>query len=310
MVSDDIELAVQLLNTDDIVAIPTETVYGLAGSIFSEKAVNKIFEVKCRPKNDPLIAHIYDIDQLKQLTDSVPDDDTYKLMSCFWPGPLTILFNKSSNVSDDITAYSKYIAVRMPKHPMTLELLKRINVPLVAPSANLFQHVSPTTPQHVFEQIGDKIPLILDGGKCYVGIESTIIHPFDDHIEILRWGGVTKQDIENVVKKPVIYPNNISNIPGSCGRHYAPDKPLIIGNINCSLRHYDRDNVGILSFGKNYNVKYQIVIDGTLDDIAHNIYSSIRTLDTYPISFILTDYVRNYGIGCAINDKLFRASVQ
>lgn len=174
IISKDIAKAVELLFNEELVAIPTETVYGLAGNIYSEKAITAIFETKQRPKFNPLIVHIPSVDYLEKIVTDIPEKAKL-LADAFWPGPITLVLNKKDTIPDLITAGKTTVAVRVPNHPTTLELLERLEFPLAAPSANPFNRISPTKPEHVEDYFKNEIKMVLDGGACTKGIESTII---------------------------------------------------------------------------------------------------------------------------------------
>ncbi len=310
MISTDINLAAKLLLEGDVVGIPTETVYGLAANIYIPKAIEKIFTVKRRPKNDPLIVHIYDVAQLDDIALEIPEKAKL-LMEKFWPGPLTFLLPKTRKVADDITAESPFVAVRMPNHPLTLELLRKVNVPLAAPSANLFQRTSPTTPQHVEEQLGTEI-LVLDGGECGIGVESTIIGFERQDINVFRLGGVPVEEIQAVTGSNVIIKTSSCNLPGSAKLHYSTNKPLIIGDIGKLLNAHRGGHVGVLSFQKKYDVEFQVLLSekGDLLEAAKNLYKGMRILDAMPVDKIFVEYVPDEGLGKAINDRLTRAAAK
>ncbi|MCS6796546.1 MAG: L-threonylcarbamoyladenylate synthase, partial [Raineya sp.] len=198
MISTDIDLAEKLLRNNQLVAIPTETVYGLAGNAFSEEAVAQIFAVKNRPTFDPLIVHSDSLEKIKNFVSDFPEKAMI-LAQKFWAGSLTLLLPKKSIIPDLVTAGLPTVAVRIPKHPLTLQLLQRLDFPLAAPSANPFGYISPTTAHHVAEQLGEKIPLILDGGICSVGVESTIVGFEGDKAIIYRLGGISVESIQETI---------------------------------------------------------------------------------------------------------------
>jgi L-threonylcarbamoyladenylate synthase len=316
----DILLAKQLLEKGEIVAIPTETVYGLAANAYNELAVSKIFKVKQRPASNPLIVHIGDIQQINDFVTEIPIQ-AKKLANYCWPGPLTLLLPKKPIIPDLVTAGTKHVAIRIPKHPVTLELLKKISFPLAAPSANPFGYISPTTPEHVQEQLGDAIPYILAGGSCEVGIESTIVGFENDRTIVYRLGGVSIELIEEIVGPTMIASRNIipstsiKNLitPGSFLQHYAPRKPLKLGNIEELIFKYGHYKVGILGFDKYYegiDKSQQILLtpNGNLAEAAQNLFAVLRKLDQLSVEVILCNYVPNIGLGMAINDRLTRAS--
>ncbi|MDH5474109.1 MAG: L-threonylcarbamoyladenylate synthase [Cyclobacteriaceae bacterium] len=307
----DIDYAKKLLENDSLVAIPTETVYGLAANATSSIAVTKIFKTKERPSFDPLIIHTYSLDRLNDYVTSIPYKATL-LTKRFWPGALTLLLPKKSNIPDIVTSGLDTVAVRVPNHPLTLALLKSLSFPLAAPSANPFGYISPTLAQHVNNQLGDKIEYILDGGACEVGIESTIIGFENALPTVHRLGGVSVEDIESIIGEVDVKPHSSSNpvAPGMLQNHYAPKKKLIIGNIDKLLQHHD--NVGIISFQKQYNIQHQIQLSkkGDLDEAAQTLFGAMRQLDNEDISLIISEYVPNIGLGRAINDRLKRAAIK
>ena len=305
----DIENAIQILKRGELVGIPTETVYGLAGNALDEKVVLKIFKTKNRPHFDPLISHIGRIEMLDQLAEDIPNI-AMELMSEFWPGPLTLLLQKTANVPDLLTSGLPRIAIRMPDHPLTLDLLKRLEFPLAAPSANPFGYVSPTTAIHVNQQLGDQISYILDGGATNIGIESTIIGIESGEMIIHRLGGLKLEELETFGKTKLEL-NQCGNpvAPGNMQSHYAPGKPIVIGIISELIDKYS--NVGVISFMDNYaGVKENIVLSekGNLDEAAGNLFSALRTMDSLDIDIIITEVFPNYEMGRAINDRLQRAA--
>lgn len=233
----EIDKAIGKLKSDDVVGMPTETVYGLAGSIYSDRALKKIFQIKERPFFDPLIIHVSSIDEAKDLVKAWPKSADI-LASKFWPGPLTIILEKSSKVSDLITSGLPTVGIRMPNHPVALELIKNFGSPLAAPSANKFKKTSPTTSEHVRDEFGEKV-FVLEGGACNVGLESTILYLKEENsevlIEILRKGFIKYSEIEKIlldsgfsVKKADVI--NSIMAPGNMKDHYMPKKPLVILN--------------------------------------------------------------------------------
>lgn len=223
----DIKKAIELLKNNELVGIPTETVYGLAGAISSEESIKKIFSTKKRPFFDPLIVHVCSINMAKTLTKSWPDL-AQKLAQNFWPGPLTIVLPKSDKVSDLITSGLESVGLRCPNHPIALELISQVEIPLAAPSANKFTKTSPTTKAHVVDEFGDDV-FVLDGGQCHVGIESTVVGIDDNHIKIFRPGVITKEQIINVVSPEVKVEYTQSPVaPGQMKHHYMPKRPVVL----------------------------------------------------------------------------------
>jgi L-threonylcarbamoyladenylate synthase len=316
-IGQDITLAKKHLEAGALVAIPTETVYGLAANALDEKAVLDIFKVKNRPKFDPLIVHTHNLNEVNKYVSHIPDR-AYKLAESFWPGPLTILLQKKSIIPDLITSGLPAVAIRIPRHELTLQLLKTLDFPLAAPSANPFGYVSPTTALHVEKQLGDSIPYILDGGSSNIGVESTIIG-FDeyDFPTIYRLGGKKIEDIEALIGKVHIQLNKSSNpvAPGMLKSHYAPKKPLYVGDIIDLAKTYNNRKIGIISFDQDYtflNPKKQIILsqNGSLDEAAKNIFAALREMDDPQIEIILTEKLPEEGLGRAVNDRVERASVR
>ena len=251
----DINKAAAILARGGLVGIPTETVYGLAANAFNDEAVLNIFKAKNRPSFDPLITHIGQIEQLQDLIKVTPES-AIKLMDSFWPGPLTLVLEKTDHISDLISSGLTTAAIRMPRHPLTRSLLQSVEFPLVAPSANPFGYVSPTTAEHVNQQLGDQVDYILDGGPCKIGIESTIIGFTEGQPIILRLGGLKIKQIEEVVGPVKIQAHSTSNpkAPGMLDTHYAPGKAVVIGNIDDLLKQHSHQKIGILSFQKNTTI--------------------------------------------------------
>lgn len=312
-IGQDIEQAKQLLIASEVVGIPTETVYGLAGNALNEEAILKIYEVKNRPKFDPLIAHTDSLDKVAMLVTDIPEK-AKQLASAFWPGPLTLLLKKRPHVPDLLTSGHERMAIRIPNHPLTLELLGELDFPLAAPSANPFGYVSPTTAAHVKDQLGDKIHYILDGGDCKVGVESTIVG-FEDELPVIyRLGGVATEAIEEVVG-PTALKINVSSDPSAPGMlksHYSPGRQLILGDIAKNLQQFDPSTTGIISYQEQFDVpdKNQFVLSpsGDMNEAARNIFKALRKMDASHIEQVLAEFVPDEGLGRAINDRLKRAS--
>ena len=247
MTGTDLVYAAELLKAGRLVAIPTETVYGLAGNAFDTVAVSDIFAVKHRPTFDPLIVHTWCLERMQALVGDFPPD-AQRLAVDFLPGPLTLLLPKAEAIPDIVTAGSPLVAVRIPRHPLTLRLLEMLDFPLAAPSANPFGYISPTTAAHVERQLGDKIPYILDGGPCTVGLESTIVGFVDGRPVIYRKGGVSVEAIEAVVGKVAVRPHSSSNplAPGMLKSHYAPHTPILLGDISAILKANAGRRVGVM----------------------------------------------------------------
>ena len=312
-IGNDIEKAIRLLNAGELVAIPTETVYGLAGNALSGDTVAKIFTVKNRPQFDPIIIHVPDLSYVKQYVEEIPLKAT-KLAEKFWPGPLTLLLKKKSIIPDLVTAGLDTVGIRCPNHQLTYELLQHLPFPLAAPSANPFGYVSPTTPLHVNEQLGNKISYILDGGPCTIGIESTIVGFENGNGVVYRLGGLNVEQIEHVIGEVKVQTHSTSNpkAPGQLKSHYSTNKKIILGNLNELVHKYNPEEVAILSFTNNFNAPFKFVLSpsGTLEQAAQNLFTALRTLDKMPVKIILAELVPQQGLGRAINDRLRRASAE
>ncbi len=310
----DIDKARTLLMQGELVAIPTETVYGLAGNALNENALLKIFSAKNRPHFDPLIVHVHSLEQANEYVENI-NASAIKLAIKFWPGPLTLLLPKKKNIPDLVTSGLDLVGIRYPDNSLTLELLKQLPFPLAAPSANPFGYVSPTTAQHVNDQLGDKIAYILDGGPCEVGVESTIVGFDKDESFIYRMGGLTQEEIEHEIGPVTVQLNSSSNpkSPGQLASHYAPQKKLVLGNLHDLLKTHFFSEVGIISFEKSFDIiknENQRVLskNGNMEEAARNLFSALRELDKLEIETILAEFVPDIGLGKAINDRLKRAS--
>jgi L-threonylcarbamoyladenylate synthase len=307
----DINKAKQLLRDGELVAIPTETVYGLAGNALNVDAVTKIFKVKNRPRFDPLIIHVASLEDVRTYAVDVPEKARL-LAEKFWPGPLTLLLKKQDIIPDLVTSGLSTVGIRNPDHALTRSLLNDLGFPLAAPSANPFGYVSPTTAEHVNDQLGEKISYILDGGPCQVGIESTIIGFETGRGTVYRSGGLRLEDIEEAIGQVNTQVHSTSNpqAPGQLQSHYAPSKKIIVGNLSTLVREFSTQRVGILSFRKNYEKPFQYILSpsGNLEEAARNIFSFLRAFDKLPVDLILAEFVPDEGLGVAINDRLRRAA--
>ena len=303
-----------ILMEGGLVAIPTETVYGLAANALDEQAVLRVFTAKNRPFFDPLIIHVPNLDAA-QLYADFNDERLKRLAMHFWPGPLTLLIPKKNNIPDLVTSGLPRVAVRVPAHPLTLELLKSIDFPLAAPSANPFGYVSPTTAEHVAKQLGDKVHYILDGGPCAVGLESTIVGIEDNAIAIYRLGGLAIEDIEALVGKVELRLNSSSDpkAPGQLKNHYAPRKPLLLGKGEALLAEHKGKKIAFICFDKE-SVKQQPLLSfnlspsGNLQEAAVNLFKALRDADDSDAEVVIAEPVTEEGLGRAINDRLRRAA--
>ena len=301
-----LEFVASLLIKGEVVAIPTETVYGLAGRADNSKVIRNIYKIKNRPFSNPLIIHYKNIEEA---LDSIIIDKRAKIItSKFWPGPLTIVARKKNNyVSDSATANLKTVAIRVPSHPDLKTLLHLLDFPLAAPSANIYGKISPTCAHDVKEELNGKISTILDGGKSRIGLESTVIDLTENKTKILRYGSITELKLKNILGD-IEYNNKVKKIksPGQVLSHYKPNKKVIID------AKKPITNEAWLGFGPI--PKYfkgpalSLSKNRCLQEAAKNLYSMLRILDKKKSNIIVIQKIPKKGIGIAINDRLFRAS--
>ncbi len=305
--------AAEILRKGGIVAFPTETVYGLGADAFNPLAVARVFEVKGRPYFDPLIVHVAGLKDLSKLAVEIPVQ-AKKLMESFWPGPLTVVLLKKEDVPEIVTAGLSTVAIRMPRHPMTLRLIELADSPIVGPSANPFGYLSPTRAEHVREQLGDRIDFVLDGGPCEVGIESTILSFSEEKPKLLRPGGIPLEEIESIIGKVEFNSTNSERplAPGMLPRHYAPQTPILL-EWDEGKEELREKKIGLLAFKepKTSSIFSHIEVlsrNGDLKEAATNLFSAIRRLDQLGLDLILAEPVPEIGLGRAIMDRLRRAS--
>ncbi|MEM0542370.1 L-threonylcarbamoyladenylate synthase [Flavobacterium sp. j3] len=311
--NEEILKAATLLKQGNVVAIPTETVYGLAANAFDGNAVKQIFEIKQRPLFNPLIVHIKSIDYLENIVSSIPPKAMI-LAKHFWPGALTLVLPKKEIIPNVVTAGKDTVGIRVPSHPTALELLNQLDFPLAAPSANPFGYISPTTTAHVQNQLGAKIPFILDGGNCQKGIESTIIG-FENNEPILyRVGAISKEEIENCIGKINSKTKAASSpeAPGMLSKHYSPRTPLMVSDdIISDLEKYKNQAVGFIVFSDlnlNASEKYiQVSTTSNLEEAAQNLYAAMHQLDAAGFELIIAEKFPETGLGISLNDRLYRA---
>lgn len=314
MISKDLNLAVSILNKDGIIGLPTETVYGLAGNIFSESAIKEIFEVKQRPLYNPLIVHVKNIDEINKIAVDIPPV-AFELASKFWPGPLTLLLKKNTLVPDIVTSSKSTVAVRIPKHPMALDLLNKLDFPLAAPSANPFGMISPTKAAHVENYFNEK--LILDGGTCETGIESTIVGFIGNDVIIYRLGGITIDEIESVSGEVKLFNKSeeMPEAPGMLSKHYAPQTQLYLTNdLENHKLMFSTKRIGLILYNKSVEnlpnkwIEFVLSPKSDLAEAAAQLYSTLHQLDKMNLDCIIAEQFPDVGLGCVINDKLSRAS--
>ncbi len=315
LIGKDINRAKELLQNAKLVAIPTETVYGLGANALDNSAVLKVYEVKQRPFFDPLIIHVASKQQALKYAE-INDERLNKLAQKFWPGPLTLLLSKKSRIPDIVTSGLERVAVRVPDHELTLKLLEEIDLPIAAPSANPFGYVSPTEPEHVNKQLGDKIEYILDGGKCSIGIESTIVGIEENEICIYRLGGLAIEEIEREIGKVSLRLINSSDpkAPGQLKNHYAPGKPLYIGDIDELILKYKGKKIAAICYGKISLTEdvtiFNLSLKNNLEEAAINLFSYLRQAGEGDFDVIIAQELPEEGLGRAINDRLRRAETK
>lgn len=315
MIGNEINAAVKLLNEGQVVGIPTETVYGLAANGLNEKSVVSIFRIKNRPFFDPLILHFSDIDSISPYIEDL-SPNALKLAKAFWPGPLTLLLKKSDKVPDIVTSGSPLVAVRIPKHTLTLSLLRQLDYPLAAPSANPFGYISPTKAEHVEKQLGELVPYILDGGDCHIGLESTIVDCSEEKLKIKRLGGLSVQEIENCIGETIeieISSGSNPSAPGQLDKHYAPKTPfVIVEDLETQMLKFKDKKLAYLGFGKIQTLDNLYILNlsqnSDLPEAAQNLFHYMRLLDQIGFDCILTMKVPDIDLGRAINDRMRRAA--
>ena len=328
--NDSIEQGAALIRDGQLVAFPTETVYGLGGNAMDPEAVARIFEAKGRPGDNPLIAHIAHVKQLRPLIACEPSETAIRMINAFWPGPLTMIFPRAESVPANLSAGLDTVSVRLPAHPVARALIMNADTPIAAPSANRSGRPSPTSAQHVFEDMDGRIPLIIDGGACKVGVESTVVDMTGDIPRILRPGGITAEMIAQVAGSVEIDPAVLRPLqegekprsPGMKYRHYAPegDLTIVTGDehhvIEAISEMYDLAladghrplilalNAHLAAYG---NRRIESLGDGE-EEMAHKIFSVLRDADTRGADFLFSEAVEAKGLGLAVMNRLGRAA--
>lgn len=310
----EVEYCADLLRQDELVAIPTETVYGLAGNAFSETAIDLIYQTKNRPPINPLIVHIKDKSVLTDIAINIPEQ-ALALADKYWPGPLTLILEKKSHISYSITAGKNTVGVRVPNHLLTLELLNSLDFPLVAPSANRSNHISPTHPDHVRNSLGKKAPYILDGGVCSSGIESTIVGFNKDRVVLYRHGAIAKEELESFLNVSLLEFKGKNDLevksPGMFSKHYSPTtKTILTRDIMGKLKEHGSEKIGVICFQNTSHHSFERILSpsGSLPEAAMNLYATLHEVDVLGFDLILVEEVPQHGLGIAINDRLKRAS--
>ncbi len=317
--------ASRAIRKGDLVLFPTETVYGIGANALDELAVSKIFKAKGRNSDNPLIVHISDTSMLEKLVTNVGHIEKI-LMEKFWPGPLTIIFNKKDVVPNNVSANLDTVGIRMPSNPIALELIARANVPIAAPSANISGKPSGTIVEDIIEELDGKVDYIIDAGMTDIGVESTVVRVINDEVHILRPGKITKEDIEKIGIKTIVEKHILEEIkdnetvmsPGMKYRHYAPNTKCVlvyseneenlINKINEIIK--DQENCLIMCKSKNlirYNAKNKIEMGNSLEEISKNIFTILRKVDSYNVDLVVIEGVEKTELGLAIMNRLIRA---
>lgn len=322
-----LQAVASVLKSGNVVALPTETVYGLAANALDSNAARKIFEIKGRPLIDPLIVHVHSLQQLLELVVDPPIQILEVLNAHFWPGPLTVILKKKNRVPDIVTASEPTVAIRIPQHPIFRQVLEFTGFPLAAPSANPFGYLSPTRPEHVHQTLGSRIPLIIDGGRCEFGLESTILNCTDpEHLQIVRPGPLSAEDLNNALQKPVTYASpkfseatEAQLSPGLLKKHYSPKTRLHLMDTHSSLQslkgriafvHLKRPDASSPTQNINNIEHFWLSESGDLKEVAQNIFHLLQHLDSQKFDAIYIERAPHSGIGIAINDRLERAASQ
>jgi L-threonylcarbamoyladenylate synthase len=312
----EIARAADVLRRGELVAFPTETVYGLGADASSPRALQRLYLVKQRPPHHPVIVHVGDASTLDALAATV-SSDAEKLVAAFWPGPLTIVVPRSARVPDEVTGGGASVGVRVPDQPVALALLREFGGGIAAPSANRFGRVSPTTAEHVRADLGHDVACILDGGPCRVGVESTIVDCSDDEVVVLRLGGIAREEIERVLGRAVDVRNDgTTAAPGTLPSHYAPRARVELVDARdvavCASAAIERGaRVGVLAPTVPTGLPREAVVIGvprTTDEYARSLYEMLRAADAARLDVLLAVAPCDGGLGAAVADRLRRAA--
>ena len=314
--TENIERATQCLKNGGLVAFPTETVYGLGADASNPDAVKRIFAAKNRPENHPLIVHLASFEQFDLWAQDIPESAVV-LAEHFFPAPLAVILKKRPEVSETVTGGQKTIALRIPNHPVALELLRAFGGGIAAPSANRFCRISPTQAQHVADELGESVDMILDGGACQIGVESTILDLSGDKPTILRFGQITRSELEFVLQTKVCTPDSLAKMTvktaGMMAIHYAPTTPAVRcdSELLAVLLQDENQKVGVLTCGSNISsTQNRTVISLPTDSTiyAQNLYAKLRELDVLKLDLILVEQPPQSEMWAAINDRLSKAT--
>lgn len=309
---ENINHSVEVLKAGGLVAFPTETVYGLGADGLNDIAVSKIFEAKQRPSFNPLILHVSSIEMLNDIAE-FSNEKILRLAEKFWPGPLTFILKKKDIVPYIVTSGLETVAVRMPDNKIALELINKLGKPIAAPSANSFSKLSPTKAEHVAKQLGDKVDVILNGGNCNVGVESTIIEVTNDSQILLRPGGVAKEEIEKLIGElsESKFNSDSPNSPGQLKIHYAPNIPIYFYDEE-KLKLFVNKRIGGIFFNevkdeKKFADLKLLSAKGDLHEAAANLFSYLHDMENLDLDIILVEPIEKIGLGAAIMDRLSKA---
>ncbi len=308
---ENIERAASIIKSGGLVSFPTETVYGLGGNALDPKAVARIFEAKQRPSFDPLITHIADLEMLDQIA-VIKNNKVFDIIEKFWPGSLTIIVPKKEIIPPIVTSGLETMAIRMPDHQTALELIRMSTGAVAAPSANPFGYLSPTTAQHVEEPLGNKIEMILDGGPCRIGVESTVLDLTGEKPLVLRPGGLSLEDLRSVIEDVEIFNRTTVSptSPGQLKMHYSPTKPLYI--VDSIDQVVDRNGAGALLFKDSQTTGFSAVeilsAKGDTVEAAANLFKALHKLDKQDITKIYAERLPETGLGRAVMDRIYKAS--
>ncbi len=313
----DLARASEIFRGGGLVAIPTETVYGLGANAYDKSACLKIFEAKGRPADNPLIVHIARIEQLNGIVTEV-NANAKKLIAAFWPGPLTIVMKKSDKIPYEVSAGLDTVAVRMPSHPVAHKLLEMCELPIAAPSANTSGKPSPTTAKHVFEDMNGRIEAIIDGGFCDVGLESTVVDVTEDIPKLLRPGGVTYEQLcdvlGNVIKNYEFKDGEVPKSPGVKYKHYAPDAEIFVVKKDIGKYIYSvcdkYKKIGVLCHS-NYNLPDNCVVKfmgDNAEEYANTLFAHLRAFDEEKVDVIFAEDIDDKGINLAVSNRLYKAA--
>lgn len=308
----DLVYAATLLRRGGLVAIPTETVYGLAANALDSDAVMKIYATKKRPTFNPLIVHVAETNDIGKYAKDIPLN-MWRLSERFSPGPLTYVLPRKTIIPDVVTGGGDTVALRVPAHPMAHELLTLLDFPLAAPSANPSGYISPVTAAHVAAELGKQIPYVLDGGECTVGLESTVVAFDGDKVLVLRAGGVTLEALQEVCSQVEMRTGAVTGSPGLLKSHYAPHTRLVVGNLARLADEYAGQKLAVLALSdfppaENIISSEILAANGDLALAARHLFAAMRRLDQSGADIIIAERMPEHGFGIAINDRLDRAA--